>query len=218
MFNFIIQVLSFSVLFVLLTSIFMHVVRRNSSLVSIYAVQSVAVVAMLIALGIKDQSSSLLIVGVITFLVKVVFAPIFFLKLINRKKLTVTATTYVSLPITLAIILGLIIFVKSSIFAPLVSLFPQYTNFFPFSLSAILISWLLVINRRGVFSQIIGILSFENGLVACGLLSGIEQTLTIELGVLFDILLWIVIASVLVTLVLRSFGSLNAAKMNALRD
>lgn len=218
MFDLNIQLLSIFVLVVFLSAILMHIVRRNSSLVLIYGLQSSAIVSILINLGIHNHSSSLTIVGLITLLVKVILAPIFFSKLIRNKKLSTSATTYLNLPITLGLILLLIIFVKSSILAPLISLFPSFSQLISLSLSGILISWLLVINRRGVFSQIIGILSFENGLVAFATLSGIEQTLTIELGILFDILLWIVVSSVLITLVFSHFGTFNTTEMNQLKD
>lgn len=212
------QLLSILELAIFLTAVLMHIVRRNAHLVSIYVLQSLAVVCMLLLLGISEQSTSLLMVALITFFVKVVSAPAFFTKLIGKKQLGMSATTYISLPLTLGLILGLTVLVKTGIFAPIVSLFPHASQLIAFALSGILISLFLVINRRGVFSQIMGILSFENGLVAFSTLAGLEQTFAIEMGILFDILLWIVISSVLVTLVYSHFGSLDTQDMRKLKD
>lgn len=212
------QLLSIFQLTVFLCSVLMHILRKNSSLILIYLLQSLSVALMLLILGINQGSISLILVGMITALVKVIGAPIFFSRLINRQQLAISTTTYLNTPITLGFILGLTALVQSYIFAPIISLFPQFQQLMAFSLSGILISLFLVINRRGVFSQLIGILSFENGLVAFSTLAGIEQILAVEIGVLFNILLWIVISSVLITLIYSHFGSLNTTEMNKLKD
>lgn len=213
-----IQLLSILQLAVFLTAVLMHVVRRNSRLIWVYAAQSCAVVAMLLTLGLSHSSISLISVALITFLVKVTAAPKFFSKFIDHKQLKISTNTYLNLPVTLAIILGLTILVKSSIFAPIIALFPQDSQLMAFALSGILISMFLVINRKGVFSQLIGILSFENGLVAFSTLAGLEQTLAIEIGILFNMLLWILISSIMVTFVYVHFGSLDASRMSRLKD
>lgn len=216
--NIYLQLLSIFVLTIFLAGILMHIVKRSSSLILIYLLQSLAVTAMLFCLGLYQSSLSLIYVSILTFLVKIIGATLLFSKIIDKKKLSAPTTTYLNTPITLGIILGLTILVKSSIFAPIVSLFPSFSQLIAFSLSGILISLFLIINRRGVFSQLIGILSSENGLIAFASIAGIEQILTVEIGILFNILLWIVISSVLVTLIYRHFGSLNTTEMIKLKD
>lgn len=213
-----IQLLSIFEMAVFLTAVVMHVVRRNSTLVTMYVLQSLALNFALVILAIDKGVTGLLLVAIASFSVKVLAAPVFFSKLLSHRELTMSSTTYLSLPITLGIILGLTALVRSTVFAPLVSIFPTATQLITFSLAQMLISIFLIINRRGVFSQLIGILSFENGLVAFSILAGVEQTLVIELGILFDMLLWIVISTVLVTLIYSHFGSLDTREMNRLKD
>lgn len=213
-----VQLLSLLGIIVFLTSVIMHTVRRNSSLLLLYLVQSVAVVIMLLIVGLEHMSMSLFFIALVTFLVKVAAAGTFFSKLIDRKHVQASAVTYLNLPLTLVVILSLTMLIKSSIFAPIISLFPNDTQIITLALSGIFISLFLVINRRGIFSQLIGILSFENGLVVFGIIAGVEQTFAIELGILFDILLWMFISSVLVSLVYSHFGSLDTEKMRKLKD
>ncbi len=211
------QLLSLLEIIVFISVVLMHLVRRNSHFVLIYTLQSVAVSGMLLLFGITEGSDSLVVVALITFLFKVMAGSGFFSELIRRKKLNVPASSYLNLPITLAIILGLTLLAQSSVFQPIISLFPNEHKFVAFSLAGILISLFLIINRRGVFSQLIGILSFENNLVALGLMTGIEQTLVIEIGILVNILLWIIISGVLVTLIYSHFGSLDTKEMSKLK-
>lgn len=214
------QLLSILVLTVFLSSIMLHIARRNSTTILIYILQSSAVSAVLLLFGIGHNplSLSLIFLAGLNFLVKSILAPIFFSKLITKKQLATSTTAYLNLPITLAVILGLTVIARSGIFAPIVSLSPLATQLTIFSLSGILISLFLTVNKKAVFSQLIGILSFENGLVTFAVLVGIEQTLAVEIGILFNITLWIVISSLLVKMIYSHFGSLNTNAINQLKD
>lgn len=203
---------------IFLAAISMHIARKNSTLILLYTFQSVAVSFMLLFVGLKEASLSLTVIAILTFLVKVIGTPKFFSRTIGKEQLNIVTSSYLSLPITLGIILALTILVKSSIFAPLVSIFPNTSQAIALALSGILSSFFLIINKRGVFPQLIGILSFENEMVAFGVLVGLEQALAIEIGILFDILLWIIIASVLVKFIYSHFGSLNTKGLNRLKD
>lgn len=203
---------------IFLAVVFMHIARKNYTLIFAYVFQSIAVALMLLFVGFNANSISLIALSVLTFLIKVTGAPKFFSKLIGKEPLSVATTSYLSLPVTLAIILGLTVFAKSFIFAPLLSIFPSTSQAIAFAISGIFSSLFLAINRRGVFPQLVGILSFENEMVAFGVLAGVEQAPAIEIGVLFDILLWIIASSILITFVLSHFGSLNTTEMNKLKD
>lgn len=218
MINTAIQLLPTATLLVLLYAIFMHIARRNSSQITLYAIQSAFIAALLIIIGLHQSSFNLLTLGLLTILVKVVAALIFFTKLIGPKRLSTSATAYLNLPVTLGIILALVVLAKSAVFLPIISFFPENSGMISFSLAGIFTSLFLVVNRRGIFSQLIGILSFENCLVAFGLSAGIEHTLIVEIGILFDLLLWMVISSVLVKLIYTHFGSLDTKELNQLKD
>lgn len=212
------NLLSFLEVIIFLTAVAMHLVRKNSLLLLTYAAQSLAVVGMLLAVGITHGSISLLVIALITFFVKVIFAPTFFSKFIDKKQLNISTSSYLNQPITLCIILAMTILVRSNIFTPVIALFSGNLQIVALTLTGILISLFLVINRKGVFAQLMGILSLENGIVAFSTLAGLEQMFAVEAGILFDILLWILISSIMVTLVYHHFGSLETTEMNELKD
>jgi hydrogenase-4 membrane subunit HyfE len=81
-----------------------------------------------------------------------------------------------------------------------------------------LISIFIMVNRKGALSQIIGVLSFENCIVAFGIFAGLEQSSVLQLGIIFDIGAWLVIATVLVAMVYRHTGSLDVTNLRHLRD
>lgn len=220
MININLQLLSILVLAIFLSSILLHIARRNSTAMLIYVLQSLAVSLMLFLLGVGGShfSLSLILIAVLTFFIKCIGAPVFFSTLISKKQLSTSTTTYLNLPITLAIVLALTILVKSGIFTPIVFISSATPQLITFSLAGIFISLFLMINKRAVFSQLIGVLSFENLMVAFTILVGIEHTLVIEIGILFDLTLWIVISSVLIKMIYTHFGSLNTNAINNLRE
>jgi hydrogenase-4 membrane subunit HyfE len=205
-------------LIVYLSVVGMQIVRRSSRMIMLYLAQSIAVVAILLTVGLQENSLGLVTVGIITFLIKCIAAPIFFSKFITREQRELRSETYLNLPITLAVILGLLMFVRSSFLAPLLSFLPQDIMVMTLSLSGLLTSLLLMINRRGILAQLIGIVSFENGLVAFSALAGIAETFAIEVWILFDILLWIIIAIILTRFVYAHFGTHDTGKLRILRD
>jgi len=67
-------------------------------------------------------------------------------------------------------------------------------------------------------SQIIGILSFENSIVVFAVFANLEQSAALQLGIVFDIFIWIMIASVFISMLYKHFGTLNVSSMKNLKD
>jgi len=75
-------------------------------------------------------------------------------------------------------------------------------NLLLLSVATIMISLFLIINRKGALSQMLGILSLENGIVSFALFAGLEQNPGLQLGITFNILIWIIIATVFISMIL----------------
>jgi hydrogenase-4 component E len=86
----------------------------------------------------------------------------------------------------------------------------------PLNLATILISIFVLINRRGAFAQMIGILSLENSILLLGSFIGIKQPVPLEMGIIFDIVIWMIIAQVFISMIYKQFGSLNVTQMKRL--
>ena len=86
------------------------------------------------------------------------------------------------------------------------------------AVAMMLISVFLIINRKGALSQMIGVLSLENGIVSFACLAGLEQTPGLQLGIIFDILVWVIIATVFASMVYKQYGSLDVTAMTHLKE
>lgn len=200
------------------TIIFLHVSKRNFQAVLAYGLQSLLVVAILSRSFVETGDMLMLIVILCSLLVKVILAPIFFIKLINKNKLLFSVSTYLGTPLSLITISILTLIAYSHKLEPLTNIIPANHMLLSLMLASIFLSIFLLINRKGALSQIIGVLSLENSIVIFSFFAGLEQSPELQLGILFNIFIWLIIATVFMSMVLRHFGSLNITAMNKLKD
>lgn len=203
---------------VVFTIIFLHAARKNFGAVSAYGLQSLAIVALIFLSFLETRSISVLLIGIVTLLVKAVMVPAFLMKLINKHKLTFSASTYLNMPLTLLFVASLTALAYSQKFETLTSIVPENRAFLQLSFSAILLSLFLIVNHKGALSQIIGVLSLENSIIAFSLLAGLEQSPGLQIGIIFDITVWFIIAVVFISMIYKHFGSLDVTAMRHLKD
>jgi hydrogenase-4 component E len=212
------QILLFMQIVIFSTAVFMHLTKKNASVIRLYIVQSTAV-SLLLLLPAVGESSKLLIVAIAsTIAVKLFIAPYFFFSLIRRNRLTFSVSTYFNTPISLLVIAILVALTRTEVFRPLAYLAPEGVNLLLLNVATIMISLFLSINRKGALSQMLGILSLENGIVAFAVSAGLEQNPGLQLGITFNILIWIVIATVFISMMFRQFGSLDVTTMKKLTE
>ncbi len=203
---------------IFITIVFLHIAKKNYAVAVAYGIQSFGIVMLLINSYIQTRSPTFLFIALLGVIVKVIAAPIFIIHHINKHELRYSVSTYTNLPLTLIIVATLTAIANSRIFIPLVTIIPANRELLTMSLSALLISVFLIINRKGAVSQIVGVLSLENSIVAFGLFSVIDQSLILEIGIVFSISVWIVIATVFISMIYKHFGSLDVTQMKHLTD
>lgn len=201
-----------------LTIVFLHLKKKNILASFAYSLQSFVILILLFNSFLETKNTILLTVVFFTLLVKVILAPIFFIRLIKKNALAFSVSTYLNTPLTLITIFILTSFAHSQTFLPLINIIPDNRALLSLALSSIFLSSLLIINRKGALSQILGILSLENSILAFIILAGLEQSPALQLGVIFNIFIWIIIATVFVTMMYKHFGTLNVTSMKKLKE
>lgn len=215
----------FQILFLLealvfFSAVFMHLVKRNASLLYLYVLQSIAVACIFLILGYEDLSARLILSAFFTILIKAVLAPRFFYNLLQRHQVQSSGSTYLNIPLTLAIV-GVILLFSQVVFSPLMSLaldLPWAQQAVITAGASLFVSALLIINRRGALSQMIGILSFENSIVSFVSFIGFEQALGFELAILFDVFISVIAATFFISMIYSQFDSLDSAQLRQLKD
>ena len=148
------------------TIIFLHITKKNFGATLSYSLQSLMIAIIFFNSFFETGNASLLFITLLIFTVKVILAPIFFIKLIRQHALMFSVSTYLNTPLTLIIIATLTFVAHSQKFAPLTGIIPANQALLSLALASIFLSLFLVINRKGALSQIIGILALENSIVA----------------------------------------------------
>lgn len=202
----------------LLTIVGMHIATKNSSIVWLYMWQSLAITVLLCIFSLAKGGEGLLLSAILTFAVKVVVGPGLLLRLIRERDLKFSAGSYLGFPMTLCLLFALTIFFQSGLFLPLSELSKNFPELLPVALNSVFASLLLIVIRKGVLSQIIGILSMENGIVAFASLLHLSNPLSLEIGISFVILAWMAIATTFIALILRHFDTLDSTAMQRLRE
>jgi hydrogenase-4 component E len=210
--------LQFLAMTIFLTTIFFHIIRRNSYTASAYAVQSLAVVLLLFRSFLATGSLSMLLTVILVLAIKVFLALHLFSNFVKKYKPGVSATAYLNLPLTLIVVAALSAFAHSRVFAPLAAIVPENAALLSLGIAGMLISLLLMVNRKGILSQIIGVLSLENSIVVFGLFAGLEQSAILQIGIMFNILVWLIITSIFSSMIYRHFGALETAEMTSLKE
>ena len=203
---------------VFLTVVFLHLVKKNYGAVLAYNIQSLAIAAVLFNSFLETGGIALLLITLLALIVKVILAPLFFVRMIKKNGLRFSVSTYLSTPLTLIVIAGITAMAHAQKLAPLAYIVPANHSLLSLALSAMFLSLVLIINRKGALSQIIGILSFENSIIAFAVFAGLEQSPSLQAGILFDLFVWIVIATVFMSMIYKHFGTLDVTSMKHLKD
>lgn len=201
-----------------ITIVFFHIAKKNFGVAITYGMQSFIIVILLVNAFFETGAASLLLIALIILTIKVILAPMFIIKLIKKHELKFLVSTYANTPLTLIVVAALTAVAHSSVFTPLVTIVPGNQQLLSLALSALFISFFLIVNRKGALSQIIGILSLENSIVAFAFFAGLEQSAALQIGIIFDIAVWLVIASVFISMIYKHFGSLDVTEMRNLKD
>lgn len=201
-----------------LTLVFFHITKKNFGVAIAYGVQSLIVVVILFYSFFETGNPSLLFIALVALAVKVVLAPLFFIRLIEKHALKFSVSTYLNTPLALIIIAILTAAAHSQKFLPLTGISPSNQALLSLALSIMFVSLFLIINRKGALSQIIGILSFENSIVVFATFAGLEQSPSLQIAILFNIFVWLIIATVFISKIYKHFGSLNVTSMKHLKD
>ena len=90
-------------------------------------------------------------------------------------------------------------------------------NTLAIALALFLIGFFMTVNRRKALSQVLGLLSMENGIFLAGISLTYGVPLVIELGIFFDVLVAVMVLGILVYRIGGTFDSMDVSKLRRLR-
>lgn len=198
--------------------IFLHLVKKSSIAVSLYVGQSVIIAGLLFYSAFRDASVPLALTAFAVLAVKAIVAPFFIRRLIVAHELKFTVSTYLNASLTLLALAVITAFSFSNLLKPFAVMNGANGSLPLLALAMIFASVFLIVNHKDALSQMIGILSLENSIVLFAFVTHLEQAPSLELGIIFDLLVWILIATIFISMVYRRFGTLDVSEMKHLKE
>ena len=206
---------------ILLIATFGIVVRRGfSDLLHAYRYQTIILAGIVALIGFITSIWELYIVSALTLGIKAIIIPkvLFYVTKKLDSPIKLEMNPYVSLRIS---VIASALLVAMSYFMVLqlpISSDETISVFLPVSFSLFFIGLFIIISRRKALSQIVGLLTIENGLFLFAVVVTHGFSLIIEIGLMADILVGVIVSSILLFRMSKTFDSIDIENLESLRD
>jgi hydrogenase-4 component E len=190
--------------------------------IRIFAVQSFLLAAIAGTIAWFNHAPHIYIAAVLTLLVKVILAPVLLERLVDRIGIRKEIEPMINVPLSIIISGGLTLVgytVAESFFRPeeIAGARTLGHNALAVAISLFLIGFFMMINRRKALTQVLALLSLENGLFLAAIALTYGMPLIVELGISFDVLVAVMVLGILVYRIRETFESMDVSKLRRLR-
>jgi hydrogenase-4 component E len=190
--------------------------------IRIFAAQSFLLAAIATIIAGVNHAPHIYIAAALTLLVKVILAPLLLERLVERVGIRKEIEPIINVPLSIVISGGLTLLgyiVAESFRHPEDVAGSQALghNVLAVAISLFLIGFFMMLNRRKALTQVLALLSLENGLFLAAISLTYGMPLIVELGVSFDVLVAVLVLGILVFRIRESFESMDVSKLRRLR-
>jgi hydrogenase-4 component E len=188
--------------------------------IRLFALQSflLGTVAFLVVLGYGQ--THILIAALLTIVIKAVAIPVVLARVIERIGVHKEVDFSVNITVSLLLCGGMVILADSvaqSILETQRSGAPAVSRVLSVSIAMMLIGLFIMTTRKKAVTQIVGLLTMENGVFLSGLSITYGMPLIVEVGIFFDILVAVLILGVFIFRINRTFESISIDSLRSLR-
>lgn len=196
----------------------MSLCSRLVTLVYVYAFQSLLLAAIAFFASYTPHAHHLIWMVYLIIIVKVVVIPYVFLSIIKTLTIKKEVEPYVSQLVSPLVATGLVILAYySQQYVLQLHEGGVFSHCLSISIAVILIGFFLMITRKKAVTQMVGLMTMENGVFLCAMVLTSGMPMIIELGVSFDVLMGILIMGIFVFRIRETFASIDTSKLNSLR-
>jgi len=192
--------------------------RRILSLIHLYTLQGLALVAATALVGFVTGQPHLYVSALLTLVLKVGLIPALLHRLIDRLDVRWDTETLINIPTTMLIGILLVIF-AFNLALPVAQLSASIArSSLGIALACVLLSFLMMITRAKAVPQVIGFLSMENGLFFAAAAATYGMPMVVELGIALDVLIGVLILGVFLFQIREKFESLDIRHLEKLKE
>ncbi|HHT9136106.1 MAG TPA: hydrogenase [Candidatus Wunengus sp. YC60] len=158
------------------------------------------------------------ITTVISLALKVIIIPGFLFYIVKKINIKKEQESYINYTLSLLLACGIILIAFYS-----TQNIIQFENTFmrhclPIALSITLLGFYVMISRKQAITQILGLITMEDGMFFAALSTSYGMPLIVELGLFFDILVSVIIMGIYVYRIKESFDSIDTDFLKELKE
>lgn len=185
--------------------------------IRIFALQSLLLAGIAALVGSIYDAWHVYVLAVLTFLGKVLFLPWRLERLVRQIKIEQEIRPFVNMPASM-LICGALTVLAYVVARPIASLERAGSNTLAVATALLLTGFFLMINRRKAITQVLALLTMENGVMLAAIaLTTYGMPLVVEIGIFFDIVIAVMVLGILVFRIRESFSSMDVSKLNELK-
>jgi hydrogenase-4 component E len=185
--------------------------------IRLFALQSLLLAAIAAVVGAAYGAWHVYVVAVLTLVGKVFFLPWLLERLVRQIKIEQEVRPFVNMPGSMLVCGGLTV-LAYAVARPVTSLQRLGSNTLAVAVALLLTGFYLMINRRKAITQVLALLTMENGVMLAAIaLTTYGMPLVVELGIFFDVLVAVMVLGILVYRIRESFDSMDTSKLNQLK-
>lgn len=190
--------------------------------IRVFAIQSLLLAGIANTIAYFNQAPHIFIAAVLTLLLKAILLPMFLQKLVARLEIRREIEPLVNVPLSV-LISGLLTMLAYVVAEPIN---PQSDkggvaalghNTLPVAIAVFLIGFFMMISRRKALTQVLALLTLENGLFLAAISLTYGMPLIVELAIFFDVLVAVLINAILVYRIRETFESMDVSRLRRLR-
>jgi hydrogenase-4 component E len=190
--------------------------------IRMFALQSFLLAAIAGTIAFFNHSNHIYIAAALTFVVKTLVLPILLERIVARVGIQQEIEPLINVPLSVLISGGLTLvgyIVAQSFYHPEEASAPAALghNTLAIAIALFLIGFFMMLNRRKALTQVLGLLSMENGLFLAAISLTYGMPLVVEIGIFFDVLVAAMVLGILVYRIGETFDSTDVSKLRRLR-
>jgi hydrogenase-4 component E len=211
------QLITLMAAMMLVVQLFMIAQRMLLVSIRLFAVQSFLLAGIATVVAYYHNASHVYIIAVLTLAGKVLFLPRLLNRLVQRIQIHQELEPLLNAPTSMLVCGGLTL-LGYVVARPFTSLERLGNNTLGIALTLLLTGFFLMINRRKALTQVLALLTVENGvMLAAVALTTYGMPLVVELGIFFDVLVAVMVLGILVYRIRENFASMDTSKLNQLK-
>jgi len=185
--------------------------------IRIFALQSLLLAVIAGVVGFAYHAGHVYVVAVLTIVGKVLFLPWRLERLVRQIKIEQEIQPFVNIPASM-LICGALTVLAYVVARPITSLERLGSNTLAVAIALLLTGFFLMINRRKAITQVLALLTMENGVMLAAIaLTTYGMPLVVEIGIFFDVVVAVMVLGILVFRIRETFASMDVSKLNELK-